>query len=545
MTKPTLPASALLAALLLALVVLLPGAFAEDHAPPSPPQATEAQSAAPETKPALEAKPAPELPPPSAVTQHTIKLGNETLAYMAEIGALPLRDAQGKVTANIYYVAYTSDPKDAKRPISFVFNGGPGAASAYLNLGALGPRVVDTTTNGELLGPPPRLIDNEQTWLGLTDLVFIDPVGTGFSRASDPKDEDKFFGVKQDTEALSEFVRLFLVKSGRMVSPVYFVGESYGGFRAANLTHNLQKEGILSPSGMILISPALEFALLNTDDYDPLAWALPLPSLAAVNFEQKGVTGRDALATALKDVERYALSDYLVALASGNEEGGKTASKTIAKLTGLPIDIVEQQNARITPHLFMKEFDRAHGQVLSRYDGSVSGPDPNPGSAWPNGPDPVLDATAPLWTAAFVSYAEGELNFKTDTSYKLLNREIRNKWDFGTSSTRQGYAGVIDDIQEARATNPNLAVLIASGYTDLITPYLVSSYLVGQLPELQGARPIMVENYAGGHMLYTRPDSRRDLRKDVEAVYRPSSKPLTSSEGLGEAPRDEATPLIR
>jgi carboxypeptidase C (cathepsin A) len=214
-------------------------------------------------------------------------------------------------------------------------------------------------------------------------------------------------------------------------------------------------------------------------------------------------------------------------------------------LTGLPLDIVEQQNARITPHLFMKEFDRAHGQVLSRYDGSVSGPDPNPGSAWPNGPDPVLDATAPLWTAAFVSYAEGELNFKTDTSYKLLNREIRNKWDFGTSSTRQGYAGVIDDIQEARATNPNLAVLIASGYTDLITPYLVSSYLVGQLPELQGARPIMVENYAGGHMLYTRPDSRRDLRKDVEAVYRPSSKPLTSSEGLGEAPRDEATPLIR
>ena len=542
MTKPTLPLPALLAAvLLLTLIVLLPGAFAEDHAQSSPPPAAEVQTTPPGTKPAPEVK--PELPPPSAVTQHTIKLGNETLSYTAEIGAVPLRDDQGKVTANIYYVAYTSDPKDAKRPISFVFNGGPGAASAYLNLGALGPRVVDTTANGELLGPPPRLIDNDQTWLDLTDLVFVDPVGTGFSRAA--KHEDDFFGVKQDTEALSEFVRLFLGKSGRMVSPVYFVGESYGGFRAANLTHSLQKSGILSPSGMILISPALEFALLNTDDYDPLAWALPLPSLAAVNFEQQGIIGRDALATALKDVERYALSDYLVALASGNEEGGKAASKAVAKLTGLPLDIVEQQNARITPHLFMKEFDRANGQVLSRYDGSVSGPDPNPASAWPNGPDPVLDATAPLWTAAFVAYAASELNFKTDTSYKLLNREVRNKWDFGTSSTRQGYAGVIDDIQEARAANPNLAIMIASGYTDLITPYFVPSYLVGQLPELQGARPIMVENYAGGHMLYTRPDSRRDLRKDVEAVYRPSAKPLTSSEGLGEGPKDEATPLIR
>ena len=230
---------------MLALVVVLPGAFAEDHTQSSTPQTSEAQSAPPETKPAAEAKPAPEakpeLLPPSAITQHTIKLGNETVSYTAEIGALPLRDAEGAVTANIYYVAYTRDPKDAKRPISFVFNGGPGAASAYLNLGALGPRIVDTTANGELLGPPPRLIDNDQTWLGFTDLVFIDPVGTGFSRAT--KNEDKFYGIKQDTEALSEFVRLFLVNSGRMISPVYFVGESYGGFRAAKVATALNTWG--------------------------------------------------------------------------------------------------------------------------------------------------------------------------------------------------------------------------------------------------------------------------------------------------------------
>ena len=220
-----------------------------------------------------------------------------------------------------------------------------------------------------------------------------------------------------------------------------------------------------------------------------------------------------------------------MALASGNESGGKSASATVAKLTGLPVDLVERQNARVTPYFFMKEFDRAHGQVLSRYDGSVSGPDPNPASAWPNGPYPVLDATAPLWTSAFVAYAQSELNFKTDASYKLLNRDVRNRWDFGTSPTHQGYAGVMDDLQEVRAVNPKLAVMIASGYTDLITPYLAANYLVSQLPVLVGARPITLKTYAGGHMLYTRPDSRRDLRKDIEAIYRPSGKPSTSSEG--------------
>ena len=197
----------------------------------------------------------------------------------------------------------------------------------------------------------------------------------------------------------------------------------------------------------------------------------------------------------------------------------------MAKLTGLPLDLVERQNARIAPYLFIKEFDRAHGQVLSRYDGSVSGPDPNPESSSPNGPDPVLDSTAPLWTSAFVAYAQDELNFKTDASYRLLNREVRNKWDFGTSPTHQGYAGVLDEIEEARALNPRLEVLIASGYTDLITPYLVPTYLVSQLPPLAGARPITVKNYAGGHMLYLRPDSRRDLRRDIEPIYGLKGKP--------------------
>ena len=457
--------------------------------------------------------------PPKAITSHTATLAGKEVRYSAEAGALPLKSPQGKTKAEIFYVAYATEPADTKRPITFVFNGGPGAASAYLHLGAIGPKVVQANANGELIGPPPRLVDNTSSWLAFTDLVFVDPVGTGYSHAVDGKDSD-FWGVKQDTESLAEFIRLYLIKAGRLSAPVFLAGESYGGFRAATIARKLQKSGVISPSGLVLISPALEFALIEGEDYDPLPWALSLPSFAAVKLESEGVTGREALGEALKDVEHYALTDYLVALASGAAQGGKDASARVAAFTGLPLDEVKQHLARITPSFFIKEFDRKSGQVLSRYDGSVSGPDPNPTSAWPRGPDPVLDSTEPLWAAAFVDYAQKDLAYKTDATYRLLNRKVRNKWDFGTSPTRQGYAGVLDDIQQARASNPALQVFIAAGYTDLITPYMAPAYLVSQLPPLKGAAPITIEDYAGGHMLYLRPDSRRALKDDVETMYR-------------------------
>jgi carboxypeptidase C (cathepsin A) len=457
--------------------------------------------------------------PPAAITEHSIRLAGVEIPYSAKAATLALRDARGKTLADIFYIAYVREPLDPKRPITFVFNGGPGAASAYLHLGAIGPKVVAASGSGEVLGPPPSLVTNDSSWLGFTDLVFVDPVGTGYSRARDGKDESDFFGVEPDTEALANFIRLYLTDAGRLSSPVFLAGESYGGFRIATITRALQKTGAISPSGLVLISPALEFALLNGEDYDPLPWALGLPSLTAVNLESKGVAGREALAAELKEAEHYALTDYLVALAAGAEEGADAATDNVARLTGLPTDIVRRNFARIPPAVFIKEFDRAGGQVLSRYDGSVGGPDPNPASAWPHGPDPVLDATVPLWTGAFIQYAHEELGFKTDMTYRLLNREVRGRWDFGTRPTRQGYAGVLDDIQDARASNRALEVLIATGYTDLITPYLAPAYLVNQLAPLEGAKPIEVETYAGGHMLYLRPETRRALKVDVEAMY--------------------------
>ena len=186
----------------------------------------------------------------------------------------------------------------------------------------------------------------------------------------------------------------------------------------------------------------------------------------------------------------------------------------------MPLEKVRQYFARIPSSLFIKEFDREGGQLLSRYDGSISGPDPHPSSAWPRGPDPVLDSTVPLWTSAFIRYAQEDLAYKTEENFELLNRKVSSAWDYGTSPTRQGYAGVLDDIQKARAANRTLEVIIASGFTDLITPYMAPAYLVKQLPPLTGANPITIENYAGGHMLYLRPESRHALKRDVEAMYR-------------------------
>jgi carboxypeptidase C (cathepsin A) len=508
-------------ATLLALLFSAGAAAAQDlpQGHPPIPSAHTTDARIPESKSADSGKAAGPVLPPTSITHHTITVAGAALDYTAEAGTIPLPGSDNKTAADVFYVAYTREPLNTKRPITFVFNGGPGAAAAYLHLGGIGPRAIEVNDKGEVQGPPPALTDNPSTWLDMTDLVFVDPVGTGYSRASEGKSEDKFWGVEQDTDALTDFVRLYLIKSARMLSPGFLMGESYGGFRAAALTRALQKSGVGSPSGIVLISPVLEFSLLYGEEYDPLSWALGLPSLAAVNLESRGITARAALASALKDAETYALSNYLVNLASGAEAGGKAASGTVARLTGLPLDVVERHQGRIPPSLFIREFDRTNSQVLSRYDGSVSGPDPNPTSNWADAPDPVLDATVPLWTAAFVQYAESELGYKTDAAYRLLNRDARQKWDFGTSPTHQGYAGVIDDVQEARSANPSLQVLIATGYTDLITPYLASTFLVRQLPSLPRAAPIQVETYAGGHMLYLRPESREALKQDVKVMY--------------------------
>ncbi|RWG39434.1 MAG: peptidase S10, partial [Mesorhizobium sp.] len=287
-------------------------------------------------------------------------------------------------------------------------------------------------------------------------------------------------------------------------------------FRAALLARTLQEDVGLSPSGIVLISPALEFMLVRPDQFDQLHWALELPSLAAVRLRADGVSG-EALRDRLAEVERYALGDYLTALASGLEQGGKLASGRVAEITGLPLDLVERNFARVPTGLFTREFQRAKGKVLSPYDATISTADISPGSARIEGPDPVLDRSVPVLTSAFVAYARNELNYRTDVSYRLLNGEISRNWEYGTSG--QGYAGAMNDLQRARSLNPSLGVVIINGYTDLVTPYLASRYLVNQLPSLADAKPIRLDVVEGGHMMYLRPDGRRALNEAASELY--------------------------
>jgi carboxypeptidase C (cathepsin A) len=449
--------------------------------------------------------------PEDSTSQHTIGQGANHLAYSATAGTLPLTNDKGETAAKIFYVAYSTG--EAARPLSFVFNGGPGAAAAFLHLGALGPKVLNFTEDGAAPVQPVALSENPDSWLTFTDLVFVDPVGTGFSRTAQggPEAEKAYYGVNQDADAMADFVRLYLARTGRELAPVYLVGESYGGFRAVLLARRLLEGGI-GVKGAILVSPALEFSMIRDDEYALLPLALQLPSIAASHLE--ATAGHDAPLDPVREAETFAVSDYLLHLVRGLsvEEAMKTK---LARLTGLDPDLVARQHGRVSKWLFRREYVRRQDRVPSMYDGSVSAPLPRPADDADF--DPILDGAVTALTPLMVRYAREELGFKTDLPYKLLNREVNRNWEFGTN--RQGYAGSLDDLEKARTLNPGLKVFIAHGYTDLATPYAVSRFLIGQVPPIASARPVEMRVYRGGHMMYMRPASRRALTADVRAVY--------------------------
>jgi carboxypeptidase C (cathepsin A) len=499
-------------AFLLAVLVPLSALGAEDPPKSDPPKSAPAHAAATPL-------------PTDSTTRHTMRLGDRELAYEAIAGSLPLVDGKGERKADIFYVAYRlSGAPAATRPITFAFNGGPGAASAYLMLGALGPRVLDVGDAPAAPSQTARLVDNPETWLDLTDLVFVDPVGTGYSRGVGSEDEvaKQFWGVKQDVEAMADFVRLYLTRTGRLGSPKFLVGESYGGFRAARLAHALQDDQGVSITGGFMISPVLEFETIGASAYEPLGWALRLPSYAATVLEAEGRLSPEALA----EVERFALGDYLTALASGPRDPAVAAriDEAVAKFSGLPRELVDRLQGRIPLNVFVKEFRRADGRLVSRYDGSVSGADPFPTSLTPRGGDAVLRGTIAPFTSGFVDYARDELGFRTDLSYHLLSNEVSNKWDWRSGGSGGfgggGYAGSLDELREALALNPQLHVVIAHGMTDLVTPYFASRFLIDQLPKLGDTPRVTLKLYPGGHMMYLRAASRSRLHQDASELYR-------------------------
>ncbi|HXP72962.1 MAG TPA: septum formation initiator [Stellaceae bacterium] len=510
-------------AALLVLGLCFPAVYAQQGSEERPPAAAERQRPSPGKPEAAERKASASASlPADAVTTHSVIVDGRELAYTATAGTISLANEKGERSAEIFYVAYslTGAPK-ASRPITFAFNGGPGAGSAYLQVGALGPRVLDYGTGRELPFTSGKVIDNPDTWLDLTDLVFIDPVESGYSRStlSDDETRKEFLGVRQDLDEFGGIIHQLLTHLDRMESPVYLAGESYGGFRAARLPRLLAaKEGIVV-RGAVLISPALEFSLLFRGEFNPMPWVVRIPSYAAVVLEAQGKLSPAALA----DAEHFALGDYLTGIVTPISDPAAATRfyQTIADLIGVPEPTVARWRGRVPLGVFLKEARHGDQALLSRYDGSVAAPDAYPASYSDQGGDPVLAGLNGPLTSGFVNYARDELNFKTDRRYMLLNGDLGRHWNWreGEGGFGQGSADASDDLREGLALEPRLHVLIAHGMTDLQTPYLGSRYVISQLPESLTRDRVRLALYEGGHMMYLRPASRAALHRDARAIY--------------------------
>ncbi len=468
---------------------------------------------------------------PKAVTRHAVDGADGKIAYTATAASIAVRLKDADAEGEMFYVAYDAERQDpaGKRPLTFVVNGGPGAAAAYLHILAFGPRIARLNGNGTIPAPPVAMQDNPLTWLAFTDLVFIDPVGTGYSRSTKSDGDAKsFWQLDKDLESLVEFIRLYLTCEKRWESPAFIAGESYGGFRTASLPGLLASDIGLRLNGLVLISPVLEFSFLDFDTYQPMPWALILPSYAATALRQgKSTLQRkdgQSLAEVLAPVEEMATGPFLTWLVRGSpaDPPAGLALKQVAGMLGLEEDSVRLRRGRISRQQFARTLLRDSHRYVSLYDGAVDAIDPHPASASLHGDDPVLVPLTTLLARAFPTYARGELSFPAEGMYQVLNSEVHRRWEWTSGRrTRQGFQGAADGLKEAMSLDPHLQVLVAHGYYDLITPYLATAYTIRQMALDEAIRPNLEEKiYEGGHMFYTHDAARRALFSDARAMYR-------------------------
>ncbi|GAU82405.1 carboxypeptidase C [Bosea sp. BIWAKO-01] len=458
------------------------------------------------------------LPQPS-VTRHELTLPGRTLRYTATAGALPVSDQSGRKLAEIAYIAYVLDRGQgvpaSSRPVTFAFNGGPGAASAYLNLGLMGPKRLPFGRQGDAPSMPPLVVDNADTWLDFTDLVFIDPVGTGFSRFVAGTDDARglLWSVEGDYKSLSRFVTNWLRLNERLASPKFLVGESYGGFRAPKIASELQTGDGVGVSGIVMLSPVLDFTYQRDAGSSPLRWVVSLPAMAAVKLEREGKLSRQTLAEA----ENYAAGDYLADILKGprDRDATKRLADRVSVLTGLDRALVERMGGKVDASTFLRELDRSKGLVGSPYDGTVAALDPDPEAARGRFPDAVLGAiTAPL-TSAMLSHYASDLNWRPEGRYFLLNEEVNRRWSYGQG---RGDRESIRELRNVLALDPRLEVIVAHGFTDLVTPYFETKLLLDQLPALGDPARVKLQVLPGGHMFYSRDASRANLREAARTM---------------------------
>jgi carboxypeptidase C (cathepsin A) len=453
--------------------------------------------------------------PGDSVTEHSLDLANgKSLAYTATAGTLALYDQSGEQTAAVYYTAYVVKGNgDTPRPLTFGFNGGPGAASAYLHLGLVGPKILQFGDHND--AATAQLRSNPQAWLEFTDLVMIDPVGTGWSRAAKSDGNEAFRGVRRDADFFAKVIALYVAKNGRSASPKYLLGESYGGFRAAKVARALLQDQGVAVSGIVMVSPLLEGAFTFSGDRFALGAAFYLPSLAAAELERTKSMSKEALAQA----ERFALTEYLTTLAGAPPQGeaARAFYAKLAKMTGIPEADVEKARGFLRD-LSMKNLRSADGMVVSRYDGAFGIDDPFPESRSDRSPDPVLDGFSRAYGGAFVGYARDELGFQTDMSYVLLSGETSGNWNWREGGGR-GEPSVSDDLRILLASNPSFRLVIAHGYTDLVTPYMASRYVIDHLPPFTQPERAQLKLYSGGHMFYVADEPRKSFSADMKAFF--------------------------
>src|SRR5215831_9287628 len=468
------------------------------------------------TPPSTESKKEVETPP--IVTHHEIRVGGKTLRYTATAGMMPIRNTEGELEANIFFMAYTLDGQSERRPLTFSFNGGPGSASVWLHLGAIGPKRVRMQPDGMMPAPPYQLVDNEYTWLDQTDLVFIDPVGTGYSRAVKRDQTRKFLGVRGDIESVGEFIRLYLGRYERWSSPLFMVGESYGTTRAAGLSGYLVEHGIAF-NGIMLISSILNFETTEFTPGNDLPYLLFLPTYADTAWYHKKQPP-DLLQNFSKmrsEVEQWAATGYPEALAKGDRLTPQERAAAVEKLsryTGLTKSYVEQSNLRIEESHFVKELLRDENKTVGRLDSRFTGSDRSQ-IAETSRYDPSMSAIRPPYTAMFNQYVRTELGYKSDLEYYILGGGFRpDEWDWGVQ--RGGFPDTAQALKDAFDKNPFMKLFVGSGYFDFATPYFATQYTLNHmgLDKDQHAR-VSLGYYGAGHMMYIQDSSLGELKKDV------------------------------
>ena len=452
-------------------------------------------------------------------SNHTARIGGKEVRYTATPGQLVLRRPNGEARGNMFFVAYTRDnsPDLRSRPVTFCYNGGPGSATIWLHMGVLGPKIVQMAEQGFQPAPPYKLIDNQHSLIDVTDIVAIDAMSTGFSRAVEDEDPKQFHGVQQDIEAFSEFIRLYITKFNRWSSPKYLLGESYGTVRSAGVAQELQSNFGIELNGIILVSSVIDFRTLSEAPGNDIFYAGFLPTYTVTaRYHKKlpaDVTG--SLSEIMDEAREFAFGEYLLALTKGNRLTPREiddVAKKVSRLTGLSTEYIKQANLRINPGRFRKELLRDRRLVTGRLDSRFTAIDADAAGETQEF-DPSNTALAGAYTAMFNNYIRKNLKWETELKYRT--RGPVRPWDYGTKN-RARYLNLIESLRSAMARNPFLKVLVTNGIYDMATPYAATEWTFDHLGyDATYRERVSMTYYEAGHMMYIRPSMLKKFKQDV------------------------------